>query len=192
MADGRKHNTSSPVIGDNGIQVEPGDNSRYAMSLLDMAQDDEVLRCAFVGALGMEDLLALRRFPLDKSNVDTMCKRFVGYLAYCAINDERVTNKMAYARIGITKDDVYNWEHQRTRGDLHHRFILTVQEFVSAAREQMGADGKISPVTLIWWQKQYDHYTDQQTIVVNTGNALGEYSDTKAIAQKYIDALPMN
>ena len=184
---------ASPVIGSNGVHTEPGDNTKYALSLIDLAQDTEFLAEACKGKSTMEELLELRRYPLDKKDVISMAKRFVGYLAFCAMNDERITNKMAYARIGISKDDVYHWEHELSRTEKHSRFIKVVQEFCSAAREQMGADGKLSPVTLIWWQKQYDHYTDNTTVTLVNGSALGEDRDHDSIAAQYrqiVDELP--
>lgn len=49
-------------------------------------------------------------------------------------------------------------------------------------------DGKVNPVTGIFWQKNYDGLKDQQEVVVTPNNPLGEMGDTERIKQKYLDA----
>ena len=189
---GSGNNGASPIIANNGVFAKPGDNSRYAMTLLDICREDPVLSQAFEGTDGtIESLLPLRSTPVDRNDILTMSKRVLGYLAWCAATDERVTNLVMYIRIGITKDIAWQWKNERTRGDKHREFIESVLGICSAARELLGADGKLSPVTLIWWQKNYDGYTDNQTItLVNGGSKLGDETNKDEIAKKYLDAIP--
>lgn len=184
------NNGFSPVIGDNGIYTKPGDNSKYAIAMLDLAQNYPVLATALEGKESLEEIAQLRRVVVDKNDVNTMAQRFVGYLAYCVLNDERISNVMAYARCGITKDDVYNWEHRIARGEEHHNLVMTIKQICSAAREALANDGKLSPVTLIWWQKQYDGYVENNTITLVNGNR-AEEPDKEALAAKYSASLPI-
>lgn len=185
------NNGFSPVIGNNGIYTKPGDNSKYAIAMLDLAQNYPILANALTGKESLEEIAALRRVVVDKNDINTMAQRFVGYLAYCVLNDERISNVMAYARCGITKDDVYNWEHGISRGEEHHDFVVTIKQVCSAAREALANDGKLSPVTLIWWQKQYDGYVENNTItLVNGGNKVEEVNKEE-IAAKYANSLPI-
>lgn len=186
------NNGFSPVIGDNGIHTKPGDNSKYALTLLDMCKDDPILSKAFEGTNGtIEELLPLRSTPVDRNDILTMSKRVLGYLAWCVVNDERITNLVMYMRIGINKDIAWQWRNERSRGEAHRAFIDSVFGICSAARELLAADGKLSPVTLIWWQKNYDGYTDNQTItLVNGGSKLGDDVNKDEIAKKYLEAIP--
>lgn len=188
------NNGFSPIIGDNGIHVKPGDNSKYAQTLLDMCQDDPVMQKYNVFETydeTLESLLALRHVKVDKNDISTMAKRVIGYLAWCVANDERVTNLMMYARIGVSKDDAWNWGHGYHRGPEYKEFMQTVLSICSAARELLASDGKLSPVTLIWWQKNYDGYTDNQTVTIVNGNQAIDETNKEEIAAKYLDAIPI-
>ena len=189
------NNGFSPIIADNGIHTKPGDNSRYALALLDMCKDDPILSQAFEGVDGsIESLLPLRSVIVDRNDILTMSKRVLGYLAWCVANDERITNLVMYMRIGINKDIAWQWKTEKSRGEKHREFIESVLGICSAAREMLGADGKLNPATLIWWQKNYDGYTDNQTItLVNGGNALDVDGQSKDdIAKKYLEQIPKN
>jgi hypothetical protein len=148
MGNGR----NSPVIGNNGVQTKPGDNKRYADALLEIAQWGTV----------------------DRSDIDALESRFWKYVEYCSKHDLRVTNKVAYFSMGITKDDVYDWENGRSRGTTHSDFIKKVKGFCAAYREMLGVDGKINPITLVWWQKNYDGMVDKHEIEVHSKSAIDE------------------
>ena len=49
-------------------------------------------------------------------------------------------------------------------------------------------DGKVNPVTGIFWQKNYDGLKDQQEVVLTPNtNPLGEQKDAEALKQKYLE-----
>ena len=48
-------------------------------------------------------------------------------------------------------------------------------------------DGKINPVTGIFWQKNYDGMKDQSEVVLTPNNPLGEQKDVEALKQKYLE-----
>jgi hypothetical protein len=49
-------------------------------------------------------------------------------------------------------------------------------------------DGKINPVTGIFWQKNYDGMRDQQEVVLTPNTSpLGEQADAEALRQKYLE-----
>ena len=131
---------NSPVIGDNGVHTKPGDNSKYAGFLMKIGQWGTV----------------------DKSDVQAMEKRFWDYVNLCFEWDVRVTNQVAYYAMGITRDDVYDWENGRSRSSEHSALIKKVKSFCSSYREMLGADGRLNPVTLVWWQKNYDGLVDRK------------------------------
>lgn len=49
----------------------------------------------------------------------------------------------------------------------------------------LGADGKLNPVTLVWWQKQYDGMVDKQELVVTPNGQRLSDSDYQDIADRY-------
>lgn len=155
-------NRNSPVIGSNGVHTSTGDNARYARILGEL----------------------ISWGPVDKSDVHALEARFVKFLDFCAQNDVRITNAVTYLALGITKNDVYNWEKERSRTPAHCDFIRKIKHFCASYREMLGADGKLNPVTLIWWQKNYDGMVDKQELVLSPKDPLGELQDGKALAER--------
>ena len=153
---------NSPVIGDNGVHTQPGDNAKYAGVLATI----------------------LRWGPVDKSDVDALEKRFWNFVDYCMEHDVKVTNQVTYLAMGITKDDVYNWENDRSRSSAHCELIKKVKSFCAAYREMLGADGRLNPVTLVWWQKNYDGLVDRQEVVLTPNNPLGTITDQKQLEER--------
>ena len=100
----------------------------------------------------------------------------------------KIGNQAAYFAIGINKDNVYEWTTRHTQNRLRYDFIRKVQHFCAMYREGLMEDGKINPVTGIFWQKNYDGMRDQQEVVL-TPNAspLGDQADAEALKQKYLD-----
>lgn len=160
-------NRNSPVIGDNGIKTNPGDNSKYASILLE------------VSSWGI----------VDKASVPQLEERMRKYLQYCLDNDVKIGNQMCYLALGISKDDVYNWENGQSRDKEHCDFIKKVRKICSGNRELLLQDGKVNPILGIFWQKNYDGMKDTQDIVVTPNNPLGDLQDPATIRQKYIDSV---
>lgn len=153
---------NSPVIGDNGVHTQPGDNAKYAGVLATI----------------------LRWGDVDKSDVVALEKRFWDFVDYCMENDVKVTNQVTYLAMGITKDDVYNWENDRSRSSAHCELIKKVKNFCAAYREMLGADGRLNPVTLVWWQKNYDGLVDKSEVVLTPNNPLGTVTDQKQLEER--------
>lgn len=152
----------SPCVGDNGVSVEAGDNSKYAR---------------FLGEVSSWP-------PIDKTNVDSLEERFNMYIQFCINNDMKIGNQACYFALGINKDDVYDWTHGRKGTPRHSDFIKKVREFCAAYREFLMQDGKVNPVTGIFWQKNYDGLKDQQDLVLTPNQRLSDM-DTASIAEKY-------
>ena len=127
--------------------------------------------------------------PLDRDDVEEMERRFAFYLEMCAQWDMKVGNMAAYAAIGIDKDDAYEWTNRNMGNPTRTRFIKKVQKVCAMYREGLMEDGKVNPVTGIFWQKNYDGMKDQQEVVLTPNTSpLGEQKDAEALKQKYLDA----
>jgi hypothetical protein len=165
---GKPRGGNSPMIGDNGVNTKPGDNTRYAGILTQLHKWGEV----------------------DHANIKALEQRFWQFVDFCGANDVRVTNQLAYFALGLNKDNVYDWENGRGRTSAHSDFIKKVKSFCGTYREMLGADGRLNPVTLVWWQKNYDGFVDKSEVVLTPNNPLGSDSDPATMAQKYQKALP--
>lgn len=126
--------------------------------------------------------------PLDHDDVEEMERRFQHYLTKCAEWDMKIGNQAAYAAIGINKDLVYEWTVRRQTNPRRTEFVKKVQQFCAMYREGLMEDGKVNPVTGIFWQKNYDGMKDQQEVVLTPNTSpLGEQKDAEALKQKYLE-----
>lgn len=127
--------------------------------------------------------------PLDYDDVEEMERRFMRYLELCEQWDMKVGNQAAYAAIGIDKGTAWDWANRTTGNPARSVFIKKVQQFCAMYREGLMEDGKVNPVTGIFWQKNYDGMKDQQEVVLTPNTSpLGEQKDAEALKQKYLDA----
>ena len=126
--------------------------------------------------------------PLDHNDVEEMERRFARYLALCAEYDMKIGNQAAYAAIGLNKDLVYEWTVRRQTNPKRTEFVKKVQQFCAMYREGLMEDGKVNPVTGIFWQKNYDGMKDQQEVVLTPNTSpLGDQADAEALKQKYLE-----
>lgn len=147
----------------------------------DLPQGYNTRRIAFMQAI-------LPTESLDNDDVEEMERRFIRYLDLCAQWDMKIGNQAAYAAIGINKDLVYEWTHRLLGNPRRTDFVKKVQQFCAMYREGLMEDGKVNPVTGIFWQKNYDGLKDQQEVVLTpNANPLGEQKDAEALKQKYLE-----
>lgn len=126
--------------------------------------------------------------PLNRDDVEEMERRFARYLEMCAEWDMKVGNQAAYAAIGIDKGDAYEWTNRNLGNPARTAFIKKVQKICAMYREGLMEDGKVNPVTGIFWQKNYDGLKDQQEVVLTPNTTpLGEQKDAEALKQKYLE-----
>lgn len=106
------------------------------------------------------------------SNPDEVKQAIDNYFLGCARHGLRPGNLGLYGRLGLTKQEVHNELTGHTKKlnpealDLLKKAILFLREY----RESLGTAGKLNPVTLIFWQKNYDGLTDTQTIEVSASD----------------------
>lgn len=163
---GSKPSDKSPIIQDANPDLEVGYNTRRIM---------------FMQAI-------LPTEPLDHNDVAEMERRFNRYLQLCAEWDMKIGNQAAYAAIGIDKGTAWEWENRNLGNPARTDFIKKVRQFCAMYREGLMEDGKVNPVTGIFWQKNYDGMKDQQEVVLTPNTSpLGEQKDAEALRQKYLE-----
>lgn len=126
--------------------------------------------------------------PLDLQDVAEMERRFLNYVQKCSEWDMKVGNQAAYMAIGITKEQAWEWENVVKGNPARSDFVKKVRQFCGVFREGLMQDGKVNPVTGIFWQKNYDGMKDQTEMVLTPNNPLGDMKDTKALEQKYLES----
>lgn len=165
-AAGNKPSDKSPIIQDHNPPLEVGYNTRRIM---------------FMQAI-------LPTEPLNHNDVAEMERRFEHYLKLCAEWDMKIGNQAAYAAIGIDKGTAWEWENRSLGNPARTDFIKRVRQFCAMYREGLMEDGKVNPVTGIFWQKNYDGMKDQQEVVLTPNTSpLGEQKDAEALKQKYLE-----
>lgn len=125
--------------------------------------------------------------PPDINDVESMRKCFENYIRKCMEHDRKVSNMAAYASMGINKRQAWEWSQGMGGNPARTNFIRKVQMICAMYRESLMADGKINPVTGLFWQKNFDNFRDQQEIVVTPNNPLGDSLSNEELARKYKD-----
>ena len=157
----KRNYRNSPVINDHNPELAKGYNSNYITFMREILPTE----------------------PTDYNNIEQLQARFDHYIDCCQRYDMKVSNLSAYAAIGIDKKTAYDWLH-RVKDKRKTDFIKGVQMVCAMYREQLMADGKVNPVTGIFWQKNYDGLKDQQEVIVEA--KVGEDIDANGIRDKYI------
>ena len=131
--------------------------------------------------------LILPPTPADTSNIAEMEERFENYLQLCESYDMKVGNLAAYAAIGIDKATAWAWLNRESTKPELVDFIKKVQLTCAMYREGLMEDGKVNPVTGIFWQKNYDGFKDQQEVVLTPNNPLGDETNAEELKSKYLE-----
>ena len=144
----------------------PGDNTRYTKFLVELQK------------------ISLKA---DRTDVTSMQKCFVEYLQLCAEWDIKIGNLNAYMAMGIDAATASAWYNGQAKADQpeYKQLITDVKRMCGAYREMLISDGKLNPVTGIFWQKNYDGLQDVTSHQVTAVNALGDFKDAADIMEKY-------
>lgn len=164
---------NSPVIGGNGVApITNEENALFCQYALDIFHAPPVM---------LDDTEAVAR-AIDE------------YFRYCIERGLRPGNLGLYAALGLSKQDVSD----ALRGASHKLrpstidLIKKAKQALATYRELLGSQGKLNPVTLIFWQKNYDGLKDQQDIVLTPNTGMQQEHTEEEIAQKVLDDIPVD
>ena len=150
----------------NSISIERNSNARYANFTLAVA------------AIGR---------GADHNNIDDLRLRFYTYLELTQQTNMKISNMTAYLSIGMTQNKA---NYLAQNGTEQMKDLLTeIQAVCAGYREMVTADGKLNPVTSIFWQKNYDGMKDKQEQEVIIKDPLGEIKSKEEIQKKYADII---
>jgi hypothetical protein len=167
-----KNANGAPTFGDNGVLIEPSENAAICAYALDIFH---------VPAVDLENPKAV------ENAID-------GYFKNCIDRGLRPGNLGLYATLGLSKQDVSNAIHGYSR-KLSPEVIDLLKKAkvaLSAYREMLGSTGKINPVTLIFWQKNYDGLEDKQTMEVAPRRDLQPDQTPDEIAKRLEQDIPID
>ena len=122
----------------------------------------------------------------DKNDVNSLYACLERYLKWCFEHKVNITNAGAYAACGLDRFTIKDWAtgHRRADRPEFKEFALKIKQICSINREQMMADGKLNPVVGIWWQKNFDGFTDSPEELISEDDSEQDLT-VNEIAQKY-------
>jgi hypothetical protein len=167
MAKGNKNaganSKNSPVIGNNGMLTEPGDNSRFIRH-----------------ALATYNLP-----PIDISDAKQVEERILWYFNHCFESDMKPTVKGLCNAVGIGRDTLRTWANGEYRASTHSNMIKKAYDFIEELWEDYMLNGKINPVAGIFLAKNNFGYRDSQEVVLTPNGQRLSDSDYQDIADRY-------
>ena len=150
---------NSPVIGDNGYNLQEGDTSRF-------------LRHVMVNK-GMP--------PIDISDPVQVEDRIAWYFNHCIEDDIKPTVGGLCNSLGIARQTLNEWKNGNNRNGTHMDIIKKAYEMLDELWEHYMMNGKINPVTGIYLGKVLFGHIEEQHVVITPNNPLGDSSDYATI-----------
>lgn len=150
----------------NSISAENKSNTRYANFILAVAA---MGRCA------------------DLTNIDDLRMRFYSYLELAQRCNMKVSNLCAYLSVGMTYSKAY--KQMKDGSDAVKDLLYEIQAVCGSYRETITGEGKLNPITSIFWQKNFDGLKDRSEQTVTVQDPLGKAINTDDIKQKYADII---
>ena len=123
----------------------------------------------------------------DMSNIDDLRMRFYSYLELAQRCDMKVSNLCAYLSIGLTYERAYR--EMKVGSDAVKDLLFEMQAVCGSYRETITGEGKLNPVTSIFWQKNFDGLKDRTEQTVTVQDPLGKAVDQDDIKKKYADII---
>ena len=113
----------------------------------------------------------LSRPKINLCNPDEVKEAIYSYLLDCEQAGKRPANMGLYRALDLTRQDVNNLLSGKLKNRVSPECLDILKKalsMLSEYREQLAIQGKLNPVTLIFWQKNYDGLADQTQIQIST------------------------
>ena len=131
----------------------------------------------------------------DLNNPKEVKQCIDNYFNNCISKGLRPGNLGLYASLGLDKRQVFEMVNGRiTKGASREtiELIKKAQKTLSSMREILGAQGKLNPATLIFWQKNFDNLQDVQTIELDANAAPTADKSPDEIARMIEQDIPID
>ena len=128
------------------------------------------------------------RAQANINDIDSLYNCLNLYLQLIQKYDTKLTNMGVYRACGVTKEMIDAWAagRQKKHKPEYAEFALNVRGICSSYREIIMSEGKLNPITGIWWQKNYDRFEDKPVPYI-TQDVENEELTSAEIAEKYSD-----
>lgn len=122
----------------------------------------------------------------NENDISTLYDCLNRYIEMCRDYDVKLTNMGAYQACGLSRDKVDYWASGKRRSNdpEYARFAQLIRAVCSEYREIVMAEGKLNPVTGIWWQKNYDRFQDSPAPFLEAADE-DDSQTSSEIAAKY-------
>lgn len=158
---------NSPIVGDNGVQTEPGDNAKF------MALALEVMNLP----------------KIDSADPVQVEERINEYFAMTIKADLKPTVAGLANALGVDRKTLWEWKIGRNRHSTHSNTIKKAYGFLEELWENYMLNGKINPVSGIFIAKNNYGYTDVQEHILTPNTPLGQELTKEQIRQA-VEELP--
>ena len=138
--------------------------------------------------------MALRVFdydPIDLRDEVQVRARITDYFSECMRLGLRPGNMGLYSALGLSRQQVHNIITRGDRGKISpgsSDMIKKAIRAMSTYRELLGSSGKLNPVTLIFWQKNYDGLQDNSSLELSTNRSADYLEDHLMLTPAEIEA----
>lgn len=174
---GSKDGNNSPLIGDNGV----------------LASTDELT--ALTRNMRENFIKDLSRPPVDLHDPEATKEAIYNYLLDCEQHGKRPGNMGLYRALDISRQDVHSIITGRDKKKVSPEccdILKKALQMLGEYREQLGAQGKLNPVTMIFWQKNYDGLQDAQQIEVTAQQGPAASMTPEEIARQIEKDIPID
>ena len=115
---------------------------------------------------------------IDLKDPEAVRERIEDYFNACDRLELRPGNMGLYASLGLSRQEIHNDLTGRTEklSPESRDTLKKALQALAAYREQLGAQGKINPVTLLFWQKNFDGF--RETLSIETAEKPAGFSPT--------------
>lgn len=167
---------NSPVIGQNGYKLEPGDNTKFTM-------------------IGLE---LMRMEPIDLHSLDEVNQRLDDYFMLMGERDVKPTVAGMAMALGVSRQSLWAISRGVPTGGDGYKTALPAEVADSIKKayhmmelmwEEYMVHGKINPVTGIFLAKNNFGYQDKQEMIL-TPNTSDTVQSPQELERRYLDALP--
>lgn len=130
---------------------------------------------------------------IDLHNPEEVTQAVLAYFDSCQARGLRPGNLGMYAALGLSRQDVNNAITGKSKTLLSPASIDVLKKAIRAIgafREQLGSQGKINPVTMIFWQKNYDGLEDNTRVEVMTQASTPVTITAEEARAALVDSIP--
>ena len=129
---------------------------------------------------------------VDHNSIESMQDALMKYVDLCTQSGMPMLVKTCHLALGLNGNTVAAWRNGKTRSNdpRYKEFVQLMDAIVAAGIEAAGAAGSLDRVLTIWFEKAHFGLYEQQGIMVESTDPLGEKKSAKEIADKYAGILP--